>query len=631
MFYSSQAQVEEKWVKNSHGKLFQTDFRNENFEKFYAAQSVCSEEDFPRLLSACRRGLPSVFRIIKARPNSSLLRDKLRSGHLASLGAVPVQWYAGAGEGEVAGQEDLVWRLDNTRWELLEQEEHKELHRWLVEEDRMGNIYRQEQVSMVPVRCLDIQPHHLVLDMCASPGSKTGQVLEALHATPLLPTGAVIANEFEPRRSTNLYGNMREFNSPALLVTQHPGQAFPDLTWPDGRKVEFDHIVCDVPCSGDGTIRKNPNIWAKWHPARGNGRFSLQLNIARRGLELLKEGGTMAYSSCSINQIENEAVIAQLLREAGDSLELVDMTGKFPGLNWLPGLNTWRVFDNKMTEYSSMEGVPPTLTTQIRPEMFPPSEQEKQTFGLHKSMRFLPHLNDDGGFFVATLRKTGPIQPKPIHKTRAERREATKVNVKYFSPKIDNFIRPLEDFKFINEENIQLQEDVTKSKEFHGIDLPTENMYRFQDSTRNIRLLSDSLRDLLLQTGNQDLRIGGTPGTSIMTRSNMACRKEAPFFPKNSALQVMSRYFTKRHITASLADTRKLFESRDQNSLELSELSVELRDKLAQISPGWIIYSLGESEVSFKCVGYFSPKKMFLMLSQRELDHYMFLLNLHLD
>ena len=93
----------------------------------------------------------------------------------------------------------------------------------------------------------------------------------------------------------------------------------------------------------------------------------------------------------------------------------------------------------------------------------------------------------------------------------------------------------------------------------------------------------------------------------------------------------MSRYFTKRHITASLADTRKLFESREKDSLELSELSVELRDKLAQISPGWIIYSLGDSEVSFKCVGYFSPKKMFLMLSQRELDHYMFLLNLHLD
>ena len=63
---------------------------------------------------------------------------------------------------------------------------------------------------------------------------------------------------------------------------------------------------------------------------------------------VFQEGGTMAYSSCSINQIENEAVIAQLLREAKGSLELVDMSGKFPGLSWLPGLSTWKVFDNNM-------------------------------------------------------------------------------------------------------------------------------------------------------------------------------------------------------------------------------------------------------------------------------------------
>ena len=148
--------------------------------------------------------------------------------------------------------------------------------------------------------------------------------------------------------------------------------------------------------------------------------------------------------------------------------------------------------------------------------------------------------------------------------------------------------------------------------------------------TRNIRLLSDSLRDLLQAgTKNKDLNIGGTPGTSIMYRSNMACRQEAPFYPRNSALHILSRYFTKRNITGGLADTRLLFESQDKDSIELSDLSVELRDKLAEISPGWIIYSLGDCEVSFKCVGYFSAKKIFLMLSKRELDHYLFLLDLH--
>ena len=619
MFYSAQSEAEERWVKNSHGKLFKVNFQNENFEKFYAAQSVCSEEDFPKLLSSCRRGLPSVFRVVKHRPNSHLLIDRLKAGHMASLGATPVPWYG----------DSLVWRLDNTRWNLRDEEQHRQLHQWLVAEDRMGNIYRQEQVSMVPVRCLDIEPHHVVLDMCASPGSKTGQVLEALHSSPLLPTGCVLANEFCPARSTNLYGNMREFQSPCLAVTQHPGQAFPDLTWPDGKKVQYDHVVCDVPCSGDGTIRKNPNIWAHWHPARGNGRFNLQVNIARRGVELLKVGGTIAYSSCSINQIENEAVIAQLLREAGDSLELVDMTGRFPGLSWLPGLSQWKVFDREMREFHSMDQVPLSLTPQISQEMFPPTEEEKLKFCLHKSMRFLPHLNDDGGFFVAILRKTGHIEPKPVHKIRADRKEEKRKKVKHSIPKIDHFIKPLEEYKFIDDDP-QLKSEVTKSKEFLGLDLPSKNMFRLQNSNKNIRLVSDSLRGLL-HDGNKELKTGGTPGTNIMCRSNMSCRQEVPFHPRNSALPTMGKYISKRQISASLSDTLKLFTSKqlDETSIDLSELSSELKDKLSQLSPGWILYSLSDQRVSFSCVGYISATKMFLMISKRELDHYLFLLNLH--
>ena len=62
------------------------------------------------------------------------------------------------------------------------------------------------------VRCLDIQPNHVVLDMCASPGSKTGQVLEALHGHgDGLPTGCVIACEPNLKRCNNLYGNMIDF------------------------------------------------------------------------------------------------------------------------------------------------------------------------------------------------------------------------------------------------------------------------------------------------------------------------------------------------------------------------------------------------------------------------------------
>lgn len=82
---------------------------------------------------------------------------------------------------------------------------------------------------------------------------------------------------------------------------------------------------------GDGTIRKNPTVWKDWSPGSGNSRHFIQFNIAERGLELLKVGGLMAYSSCAINPVENEAVVARLIRQSEGALELVDCREELPG------------------------------------------------------------------------------------------------------------------------------------------------------------------------------------------------------------------------------------------------------------------------------------------------------------
>lgn len=66
-------------------------------------------------------------------------------------------------------------------------------------------------------------------------------------------------------------------------------------------------------CSGDGTVRKNPGIWGKWSPADGNGLHSLQLRILLRAMDLLKPGGRLVYSTCSMNPAENESVVAAAL------------------------------------------------------------------------------------------------------------------------------------------------------------------------------------------------------------------------------------------------------------------------------------------------------------------------------
>ena len=94
--------------------------------------------------------------------------------------------------------------------------------------------------------------------------------------------------------------------------------------------VAQDRIICDVPCSGDGTLRKIPEAWKQWHPDYGIKLHSLQLTIALRGLALLRVGGIMCYSTCTFNPIEDEAVVGELLRVCGGAVELMDATTRLP-------------------------------------------------------------------------------------------------------------------------------------------------------------------------------------------------------------------------------------------------------------------------------------------------------------
>ena len=160
---------------------------------------------------------------------------------------------------------------------------------------------------MIPPFFLDVQPHHYVLDLCASPGSKTCQLIEFLHSTTTTTashgdndndcdssktTGLVIANDVDCTRCNLLNHQTKRALSPNVIITQHDARHFPNIpikntnnTNPktnasndnDNDKdrsgynhVRFDRILCDVPCSGDGTFRKNVDIWNKWKANAGN-------------------------------------------------------------------------------------------------------------------------------------------------------------------------------------------------------------------------------------------------------------------------------------------------------------------------------------------------------------------------
>lgn len=119
--------------------------------------------------------------------------------------------------------------------------------------------------------------------------------MEFLHANDSLdnfatPTGLVIANDSDRKRAGILIHQSSRLPSPALMVTNLDASIYPALKTPDmittdntehkerkhwrkdgQQQVRFDRILCDVPCSGDGTLRKNPGIWRSWQPLEGNG------------------------------------------------------------------------------------------------------------------------------------------------------------------------------------------------------------------------------------------------------------------------------------------------------------------------------------------------------------------------
>jgi len=121
---------------------------------------------------------------------------------------------------------------------------------------------------------------------------------------------------------------MNRLNTANIVIINHLAQNFPNMKYKDFKKgedkrVKFDRIVCDVPCSSDAAIRKIPQKWPVWNTKDSQALHPLQIQLLQRGIELLKVGGKVTYSTCSLNPIENEAVVAATLRNNKGKIRLV--------------------------------------------------------------------------------------------------------------------------------------------------------------------------------------------------------------------------------------------------------------------------------------------------------------------
>ena len=129
-----------------------------------------------------------------------------------------------------------------------------------------------------------------------------------------------------------------------------------------------------------------------------------------RGLQLLRVGGRMVYSTCSLNPVEDEAVVAELLRRCGGHVRLVDVSALLPGLRRSEGLSHWRVVDEANHPFEDYAAVPSKLRTLYRQSMFPPAAAEAATMRLERCVRVLPHQQNSGGFFLCVLEKTSALE-----------------------------------------------------------------------------------------------------------------------------------------------------------------------------------------------------------------------------
>ncbi|AGB16430.1 NOL1/NOP2/sun family putative RNA methylase [Halovivax ruber XH-70] len=291
-------------------------------------------DDFEAFLAACERPLGSAVRVntIKATPEQAM----------AALDVESVGY-------EQADWDPRVLRLETdspgSTWASFH-----------------GFTHGQEEVSVIPPLVLDPEPGERVWDACAAPGSKATQLAALID-----DRGTVVANDNNLGRLSALRFNAERLGATSLAVTNDDARNYSLQPFDFD---EFDRALVDVPCSCEGTIRKNPDALDEWSMGHVRSIAGIQTGILRRAVQATRTGGTVVYSTCTFAPEENEAVVDRVL--AREDCEVVP-------------------FDLALEHDSGL--------TEWDEETYDPS--------LAEAARIYPHQNDTGGFFVAKLEVTG--------------------------------------------------------------------------------------------------------------------------------------------------------------------------------------------------------------------------------
>ncbi|MBM3232475.1 RsmB/NOP family class I SAM-dependent RNA methyltransferase [Candidatus Pacearchaeota archaeon] len=266
--------------------------------------------------------------------------------------------------------DELFVRL-NKRWKVVRPfKEHKEI--MLVEselgpgqlgnaiEHLLGYYYIQEVCSMMSVIALDPKPGDRVLDVCASPGSKTTQMAARMENK-----GTLIANDVKLDRLRILAANLERCGVMNSVVVRNDGVGLCNRLARDGFK--FDKILLDAPCSGEGTLRSSAKAFLMWNVKVVDKLSREQKKLIANAIKCLKVGGELVYSTCTHSPEENEEIVDFALKNFPVSVEKVHLP-----LKCRIGVTHW-------------EG----------------AEYSKE---MEKTCRIYPQDNNSEGFFVSKIK-----------------------------------------------------------------------------------------------------------------------------------------------------------------------------------------------------------------------------------
>lgn len=189
---------------------------------------------------------------------------------------------------------------------------------------KLGLYYLQESSAMLPANLLHVEPNETVADFCAAPGGKSGKL-----ASDLLGSGCLLSNDLALSRSKIMLRNLNE------LAVWHNVLVNADLNdLAKELKAYFSAVVLDVPCSGEGMIRREHKALQARMSKDPAAFHNLQLSLLEAAWQTLKRGGRLVYSTCTFNCAENEAVIYDFLHKYADAsvLEAPEFMQKAAGL-----------------------------------------------------------------------------------------------------------------------------------------------------------------------------------------------------------------------------------------------------------------------------------------------------------